>query len=78
MQAGNSSTHFFTEAVLDHFGGAVGARGRTWRQRFHVDSTHWAGAGAPVFLYIGGEGVRGPAAWPQAGAAANLVRGACA
>eukprot|EP00873_Tetraselmis_striata_P009752 jgi/Tetstr1/430016/TSEL_019877.t1 len=59
-EAGNSSTHFFTEAVLDHFGGAVGARGRTWRQRFHVDSTHWAGAGAPVFLYIGGEGTASP------------------
>lgn len=55
-----ASTHFFIEAVRDHFGLSGGELGGTWRQRFHIDARHWDGAGAPVFLYIGGEGTANP------------------
>ena len=49
----NATTHFFNEAVLDHFG-SDGAR--LWDQRFFVDQSMWCGEGCPIFLMIGGEG----------------------
>lgn len=62
LQNSHATTHFFTDAKVDHFGSIESSRDLTWRQRFHVDSTHWGGSGSPVFLYIGGEG---PAARPN-------------
>ena len=53
-----STTHFFSQ-TLDHFGD-VRNSGATWRQRCYVDASFWRGPGAPVFLYIGGEGPQGP------------------
>ena len=53
-----STTHFFSQ-TLDHFGD-VRKHGATWRQRCYVDASFWRGPGAPVFLYIGGEGPQGP------------------
>ena len=57
--AANATTHFYRDAVLDHFGGVGGASVR-WSQRFYVDQRFWCGDGCPVFLYIGGEGPQGP------------------
>lgn len=57
----NATTHFTLDSVLDHAAPA-GSSDATWRQRFYVDQTFWAGDGAPVFLYIGGEGPQGPVA----------------
>lgn len=55
----NSTTHFYEQAILDHFGGAT-VKPRTWRQRFYVDESLWGGESYPVFVYIGGEGPQGP------------------
>jgi hypothetical protein len=51
-----ASTHFFDDAVLDHFSSSFAAPSQKWSQRYYVDSTFWKGEGYPVFLYIGGEG----------------------
>ncbi len=55
----NSTTHFYDDATLDHFGGVSGGAKR-WSQRYYVDERYWCGSGCPVFLYIGGEGPQGP------------------
>ena len=59
-----STTHFFTDAVLDHYSyrfGSLsgGSSNLRWKQRFYVNDKYWKGDGAPVFLYIGGEGPQG-------------------
>eukprot|EP00466_Bigelowiella_natans_P015119 jgi/Bigna1/46144/estExt_Genewise1.C_20198 len=54
----NSTTHFYKNALLDHFGGLSDEK--HWLQRYYVDSSQWGGEGYPVFLYIGGEGPQGP------------------
>lgn len=56
----NSTTHFYHEAVLDHFDSSVAAPSPTWKQRYYCDESFWGGEGYPVFLYIGGEGPQGP------------------
>jgi len=57
----NASTHFYIDAVLDHFLDSVASpQTPKWGQQFHVDQTHWCGAGCPVFLLIGGEDPQGP------------------
>ena len=53
--ATNATTHFFDNAILDHFGGPVSH----WSQRFYIDQRYWCGDGCPIFLYIGGEGPQG-------------------
>lgn len=55
----NSTTHFFTGAIVDHFGSWKGSHEK-WNQRFYVDQTVWGGNDFPIFLYIGGEGPQGP------------------
>uniref|UniRef100_A0A7S3ZA24 Uncharacterized protein n=1 Tax=Lotharella globosa TaxID=91324 RepID=A0A7S3ZA24_9EUKA len=57
--AANSTTHFYQDALLDHFANELGDA-QHWSQRFYVDDSHWGGEGYPVFLYIGGEGPQGP------------------
>eukprot|EP00756_Hemistasia_phaeocysticola_P065114 Hpha_TRINITY_DN8312_c0_g1::TRINITY_DN8312_c0_g1_i1::g.154377::m.154377 len=57
--ASNSTTYFYKDAVLDHFGSQGGA-GKAWRQRYYTDETFWCGEGCPIFVYIGGEGPQGP------------------
>ena len=54
----NATTHFYSEAVLDH-GAGVGTPPQYWKQRFYVDDTFWGGDDYPIFLYIGGEGPQG-------------------
>merc|ERR1711865_335183 len=57
----NATTHFYNDAVLDHFLASVASpKAPKWSQRYYIDQTHWCGAGCPVFLYIGGEGPQGP------------------
>jgi thymus-specific serine protease len=55
----NSTTHFFTAAIVDHFGSWKPSHER-WSQRFYVDDSLWGGDNFPIFLYIGGEGPQGP------------------
>ena len=52
----NSTTHFFTAAIVDHFGSWKPSHER-WSQRFYVDDSLWGGDNFPIFLYIGGEGL---------------------
>ncbi|KAH8069707.1 serine-type peptidase [Aureococcus anophagefferens] len=59
-EAANSTTHFYHDALLDHFESDVASPTRKWSQRYYVDESFWGGAGYPVFLYIGGEGPQGP------------------
>ena len=59
-EAANSTTHFYHDALLDHFESDVASPTRKWSQRYYVDESFWGGAGFPVFLYIGGEGPQGP------------------
>ena len=56
-QKTNATTHFFGDAVLNHFGGVSDLS--YWWQRFYVDQTYWCGERCPIFLYIGGEGPQG-------------------
>jgi len=57
----NATTHFYNDAVQDHFlASVVSTPSPTWSQRYYVDQTHWCGAECPVFVYIGGEGPQGP------------------
>ena len=56
--------HTQDAAVLDHFQYRAGSlrHGDTshqWSQRFYVNDKYWSGDGAPIFLYIGGEGPQG-------------------
>ena len=58
----NASTHFYNNAVLDHFLDSVASpEAPKWSQRYFVDQTHRCGAGCPVFLLIGGEDSQGDA-----------------
>lgn len=45
---------FFTEAVVDNFESED--KQTTWSQRYWLNRRHWAGKGAPIFVFIGGEG----------------------
>ena len=62
-KTGNATTHFFNEAVVDHFGSSSEGSPPTneqatqfWNQRFFVDQSFWCGEGCPIFVMIGGEG----------------------
>ena len=50
----NSTPNYFDQ-VVDHAAPSAG----TFRQKYYVDWSNYAGAGAPIFLYIGGEGPAG-------------------
>ena len=52
----NATTHFYNDAVVDHFDDTVAAPIAKWSQRYYSDDSFWGGEGYPVFLYIGGEG----------------------
>eukprot|EP01063_Lacrimia_lanifica_P007146 TRINITY_DN14523_c0_g1_i1.p1 TRINITY_DN14523_c0_g1~~TRINITY_DN14523_c0_g1_i1.p1 ORF type:complete len:546 (+),score=150.30 TRINITY_DN14523_c0_g1_i1:61-1698(+) len=52
----SATTHFYTDAVLNHFAPVGGDGAARWRQRYYTDETYWCGEGCPVFVYIGGEG----------------------
>ena len=52
--AKNATTHFWSQAVVDHFEGLP----LFWNQRFFVDQSLWCGEGCPIFLMIGGEGTQ--------------------
>jgi len=45
---------YFTGAVVDNF--ASEEKQTTWSQRYWLNRRHWAGKGAPIFVFIGGEG----------------------
>ena len=47
-------TRFFTQ-ILDHFDYTPRSY-ETFQQRYLVNSTHWGGKGAPIFVYTGNEG----------------------
>ena len=62
----HNSTHFFVDAIRDHFTSSFVSGEVKWSQRNYVDTTLWRGEGAPVFLYIGGEGPQSPPSWTLA------------
>jgi len=54
--ASNATTHFYNDAVVDHFDDSATAPIAKWSQRYYSDASFWGGEGYPIFLYIGGEG----------------------
>ena len=54
---GDVEEFYFDGAVIDNF--APANNQETWRskgQRYFMNRKFWAGAGAPIFVFIGGEG----------------------
>lgn len=45
---------WFDGAVVDNFAGEMSQQ--NWRQRYWLNKKNWAGIGAPIFVFIGGEG----------------------